>query len=90
MMKLYKTNTTIVEEKINTPIKLPYNKLEAGNLTNFFNETNIFNYVYKNISSIDLPYQINESKFNQKLIIGYFSDNKEDVKLNLFIYIFIP
>ena len=84
-MKLYKTNTTIVEEKINTPIDLPYKKLEAGNLTSFFNETNTFNYNYKNITSIDLPYQIADSKFQSKNIIGYFSDNKEEDELESFL-----
>lgn len=82
MMKLYKTNTTIVEEKINTPVELPYKKLEAGNLTNFFNETDTYKYNYKNITSIDLPYQITESKFHKKNIIGYFSDDRDKVKIN--------
>ena len=79
-MKLYKTNSTIVEEKINTPINLPYKELEAGNLTSFFNETNTFSYGYKNITSIEMPYQVSEAKFNKKYIIGYFSDDKEQVK----------
>lgn len=79
-MKLYKTNTTIVEEKINTPVELPYRRLEAGNLTKFWNETNTFNYNYKNITSLDLPYLMSESKFNKKYVVGYFSDNRAEVK----------
>ncbi len=78
-MKLYKTNTSIVEEKINTPIELPYKSLEAGNLTSFFNQTNTFNFSYKNITTIDFPYIMSEARFQKKFIIGYFSDDKEQV-----------
>jgi hypothetical protein len=78
-MKLYKTNTTIVEEKINTPVELPYKNLEAGNLTKFFNESNIFTFNYKNITTLDLPYVMSQVRHQKKYAIGYFSDDKEKV-----------
>lgn len=80
-MRLYKTNSTIVEEKLNTPVDLPYKQLEAGNLTRFFNETNTFNYNYKNLTSLDFPYAVQSSKFNNKFIVSYFSDDYEKVNI---------
>ncbi len=80
-LKLFKTNTTIVEEKVKTSINLPYTNYEVSNLTQFFNNT--FTYDYKNLSNIEFSYFMTEAKFNRKYVIGYFSNNVEEVKENL-------
>ncbi len=78
-LKLFKTNTTIVEEKVKTPIDLPYTNYEVGNLTSFFNNT--FTYEYKNLSSLELSYFMTEAKFDRKYVIGYYSEDILEVKL---------
>lgn len=85
-LKLFKTNTTIVEEKVKTPINLPYTNLEVGNLTSLFNTT--FTYDYKNLSNIEFGYFMTDAKFNKKYVIGYFSENRDEV-INIFIFTFI-
>lgn len=49
-------------------------------MTLFFNNT--FNYNYKNLTNIEFPYFMTEAKFNKKYVIGYFSENKEEVRFN--------
>jgi hypothetical protein len=76
-LKLFKNNSTVVSEKVKNPINLPYTNFEVGNLTSFFNQT--FTYNYKNITNIEFPYFMTEAKFNKKYVIGYFSENIEEV-----------
>ena len=81
-LKLFKTNTTNVEEKIKTFVNLPYANNEASNLNSFLKST--FEYKVNNLTNIEFSYFMTEAKFNKKYVIGYFSDNPEEVKIIFF------